>query len=296
VDQAALIQPDANGAGKFSTNHLPKASIQLVSSHNDGNPGAAFHLLRTCFMAQIILPAGRHALMQLAERIADGLERHASSLPLKDVDSAELSGALVQLRQAQTIFTSARTATALAASHLAADVKTLATWLGKARLALILAHGPRWSEAWRDAGFDNGATSVPKQLEARIRLAANVVNFFARKPEFGVPHADVTAMWGRKLHTNVVNRRHILYQLAIECEAARQVRYRAERRLRRRLRELMNLLSVGMPAKDPRWTDLGFKLTRSSRSTRLLPGSEFSSAAFVAAARSHVSMNAAVAA
>jgi hypothetical protein len=226
-------------------------------------------------MPQNTLPSWIYDLMQLAGNMATGLERHGSWLRMTQTKPAEFREALDHLRGSENAFASLRSAKAAAGKWMNAADKALTEWLAKARLAVMLARGVQWSETWLEAGFTHRRTNLPKAIVPRIELARRVVDFFARNPEFGVPHANVTASHGRKACHDAIGARQVRRQLTSECATAKSVRDAAERNLRRKMRGVVLLLSAGLQPTDPRWLDFGLNQprARSSKRCTLIPDS-----------------------
>ena len=149
----------------------------------------------------------------------------------------------------------------------AAD-QAVSEWLAKARLAVMLARGTKWSESWLDTGFVHRSTDVPKAMAPRIELARRVVDFFARNPQFGVAHAHVTATHGRKAYDDAVGAQRIRRQLVSECSNAKKLRDEAEQNLRRKMGQIVRMLSASIKANDARWFAFGLKQPRTSRLER----------------------------
>lgn len=203
-------------------------------------------------MAQHTLPFGIHALMQLAESIAHGLETNGPWLQTTQTQPAELRTALDNLRESEAAFASLQSEKAAAGRWTNAANKALTDWLAKARLAVMLARGVQWSEAWLEAGFMDRGTSVPKAIGPRIELAWRVIGFLARNPQFGVAHANITASHGRKLYNDIVSARQVRQQLITECHDAKAARDAAERKLRQKMRQIAVLLGVSTKASHTR--------------------------------------------
>ncbi len=222
-------------------------------------------------MTQNTLPSGIHDLMQLAETMAQGLEIHGPWLQMMQTKPSEFREALESLRESETAFASLRSAKTAARKSMNAADGAVTEWLAKARLALLLACGVQWSEAWIDAGFTHRATNVPKATVPRIELARRVIDFFARNPEFGVAHANITATYGRRLYDGAIGAGQVRRQVTTECLNAKNVRDAAERQLRRKMRQVVLILSDSIKSNDPRWHDFGLDQprTRGSKTKRL---------------------------
>jgi hypothetical protein len=219
-------------------------------------------------MAQNTFPSGVHDLMQLAETMAHGLETHGPWLRMTQTDPAEFRSALDVLREREAEFARIRSEKTAARSWMDAVDDALTDWLAKARLAVMLARGMQWSEAWIEAGFTRRATTVPKAIGPRVELARRVVDFFARNPQFGVAHASITASHGRKLYDAIIGAQQLRRQLMIECNHAKTARGAAERKLQRKMRQVVVVLSVSIKTSDPRWVAFGLNQPRGRGSKR----------------------------
>jgi hypothetical protein len=215
-------------------------------------------------MAQNTLPSGVDELVQLAETMAHALERHGPWLRMMKVDAGEFREALETLRRREMAFATLHSEKAAAGKWMSAADQALIEWLGKARLAVMLARGAKWSEAWLDSGFIHGSTDVPKATAPRIELAHKVVDFFARNPQFGVAHANVTATHGRKAYDDAVSAHRVRKQLVSECGNAKKLRNEAEQDLRRKMGQVVFMLGESIKPNDARW--LAFGLNQPSNS------------------------------
>ena len=216
-------------------------------------------------MARNAFPFGVHELMQLGDTMADALERHGSWLRVMEMDATELREAIETLRKNETAFVTLRSEKAAAGKWVNAADQTMIEWLGKARLAVMLARGTKWSETWLDAGFIHRSTDLPKALAPRIELARRVVDFFARNPQFGVAHAKVTATHGRKAYDDAVGAQRIRRQLISECLNAKKLRDAAEQDLRRKMGQIVRMLGASIKPNDARWFAFGLDQPKTAR-------------------------------
>jgi hypothetical protein len=214
------------------------------------------------FMAQNTLPSDADELMQMAETMANGLERHGQWLRTMEMQAVEFRETLETLRRNQAAFSTFRNEKAAAGKWVSAADEAITEWLGKARLAVMLARGQKWSVAWLDAGFAHGSTDVPKAMAPRIELTQKAVDFFARNPQFGVAHANVTATYGRKVYENAVSAQRVRQQLVSECINAKRIRDEAEQDLRRKMGRVVRMLSASIKPNDARWFAFGLKQPR----------------------------------
>jgi hypothetical protein len=72
-------------------------------------------------------------------------------------EPADFRQALNRLRESETAFAILRSTKATAGKWVNAADQALTEWLAKARLALMLARGMRWSETWLDRWVHSSA-------------------------------------------------------------------------------------------------------------------------------------------
>ena len=202
-------------------------------------------------------------LLRSAEGMANGLAVHGPWLGLNGIPVEQFRSQMQQLEAAEAKFRDAREAKLMAAKRAAVADKALQTWLTKARLVVMLARGPRWSDVWNNTGFANSRACVPKRSEARIELARNLITFFARHPEFGVAFADVTAARGRTIYERFVQNIEFQQVMTQDCRAAREQRDGAECALREMMRQIVAGLNQNIERTDARWTAFGLKPRKS---------------------------------
>jgi hypothetical protein len=198
-------------------------------------------------------------LIAAADRMEPGVAMHGPWLGLSNIPSERFHLATQRLREAETAFASALSTKVLSGKRVMLADNALKTWLTKARLVILLALGPRWSESWIQTGFTDRKTNIPKKLESRITLARALVSFFARHPEYGVAFAEVTAARGRAIHDRVVQSCEMLQVMENDLASAKQERVAADSALREIMGEVITGLLAAIDRSDPRWRDFGLK-------------------------------------
>ena len=216
-------------------------------------------------MSQNRLPAGIQDLLKRAEKIAQGLIAHGPWIGLNQVTSEQIESAIQQLNEAQESYTNALNDRNLAGKRVAMADKALKSWLGKARLTVMLARGSRWSESWIHTGFTHRRTDIPKRAESRIALGRALISFFARHPEFNVPFASVTAAHGRSVYDRLTQSQQMLHVFTIDCRNAMHRRDNSRNALADLIHQTIGLLEVMLNNSDPRWADFGLAPRRSRR-------------------------------
>jgi hypothetical protein len=208
-------------------------------------------------MGHITLSSGINDLLLLAERVASGLETHGPWLGMTQVPAGEFRRILDETGKAETAWSVSWTAKGYSRTRMAAADETLAGWLAKARLVVMLARGAKWSERWIETGFTHRRMNVPRRIDLRIRLAQRLVVFLALQPDFGVPFAEVTAARGRSIYERTIQARAALEVATTDCMMKKRQRDAAERVLRRTMRQVIRILGSMIAPTDPRWLDFG---------------------------------------
>ena len=213
-------------------------------------------------MAANTLPSGIGDLFVLAGRMEEGLETYGPWLLKGAITAEDFSELLTTTREAEAAFAGARAKKATAAKRFAAADLALTSWLAKARLVLMLALGSKWSESWLATGFTHRGTNVPKRIGPRIELARRLTGFFAEHPEYEVRFASVTEAEARALHQKVTAEQAEVRLTSAKAAAKKGLRDRAEKRLRRKMHNLVGTLSVVLAKNDPRWLAFGLNRPR----------------------------------
>jgi hypothetical protein len=216
-------------------------------------------------MPKNCLPSGIQNSIERAAQIAHALAAHGPWIGLNQIAPEQFESAIENLKTAQETYANAQTAKNLAAKRVMMADKTLKSWLGKARLVVMLARGSRWSESWIHTGFTDQRTHVPKRAESRVTLGRALVSFFARHPEFNVPFANVTAAHGRAIYDRLVQSQQMLHVLNVDYRNALQQRESCRGALSDLIRQTVALLEVTLNHSDPRWADFGLRPRRSRR-------------------------------
>jgi hypothetical protein len=204
-----------------------------------------------------MLPTGTDNLLQFSARILTGIDSHGRWIGLGTHSADDLRLKIGRLEQSQAAVDISRNTKILATNRLGLADKVLKTWLEKSRLVVMLACGPRWSESWVATGFTDRRTRVRRSMDDRISLARKLVSFFARRPEFGVNFAEVTAARGRAIYERVLQSCQMLQLAKNDFVLTKGQRAAAENDLRNGLRRLISSLKVQLDGSDARWADFG---------------------------------------
>jgi hypothetical protein len=202
-----------------------------------------------------MLPRSANDLLQFGAQFARAIESHRHDLPLGEVAS-NLYPMLEQLRNRIDDLVSANSTRQMSTQRLVLSNKALEDWLAKARLVITLARAAR-PDASAQSGFADRTFRIPRRLSDRIAVARSLVSFFARRPEFGVAFAEVTAAKGRALYERVVQSGEMLQLAKSDCELIRQQQTAIATEMRQILRRAVSLLKTQLNGSDVRRTDFG---------------------------------------
>jgi hypothetical protein len=211
-------------------------------------------------MASNQLPKGLDPLLTLGEDLADGLHAHETKVGVKLNPEAAVRAGTAALRAAEARLQTAR-----------ADRKTLVTaqtvadsngraFLGKARKAIALHLGDRWSAAWLPTGFPNQSTAVPDTLPARQELLAKLKAHFTATPAHQLPDQGVTAAQADALFQALSDARAADAEKEADVGTKKLARDTAEAALRTRLSNAMAELGQLLASDDPRWQAFGLNM------------------------------------
>jgi len=130
-------------------------------------------------------------------------------------------------------------------------------FITQAKKPLAFHLGEDWSEKWIMAGLKNGTTQVPKTLEGRETLLADLAAYFAKHPGHEVVGFGVTAARARQLYLALAGARAAVEAQKDGQKAARSARDKAITTLRKRIRATISELDLQLEADSPVWASLG---------------------------------------
>lgn len=203
------------------------------------------------------LPSALNDLLSLAEHVASGLEMHGPWLGMTQIPLSEFRRVLDETKQAEFRWSAADNARVYSEGRMAKADDDIMAWLAKARLAVMLARGERWSPQWIETGFIHRAGIVPKRIEARILLARRLVNFLSLHPEYGVSFAGVTAARGRSIYERAIQARAALDLATTDSVLKKRLRNAAKRVLRSAIYQVTRALDSAIAPNDARWLEFG---------------------------------------
>lgn len=211
-------------------------------------------------MASNPTPDNPDILRALADRMADGCHLHEVTLNIKQNTEATMRAAITGLADAETLVGLKKQAVAQKYALLqAADEAGIQT-ITACQLRLKQKLGQRWSADWEPTGFPDQSTGVPRQQDPRFTLLQALKNYFTAVPanesaEMGATAADCDAAW-----TALSNARQAVANAESAQTTAFSTRTTATDTLRKRVRGLIDELTILLAADDPRWEDFGLTI------------------------------------
>ncbi len=211
-------------------------------------------------MASNPTPENPDVLRALADRMADGCHQHEVAINIKQNTEAVIRAAIAALSQAETDLGLKKQATANAYAALAAADEGGFAMLMDCKLRLAQKYGQRWSADWEPTGFPDQSTQVPTTQDKRFTLLDALKNYFTAKPadesaDMGATAALCTAQW-----TTISNARQAVANAESAQTTAFNTRTVVTDGLRKRVRGLIDELTLLLAEDDPRWEDFGLNI------------------------------------
>lgn len=167
---------------------------------------------------------------------------------------------ITALRAAEKTFQTARSdRKTLVTAQTVADSNGKA-FLGKARKAIAIHLGDRWSAAWLPTGFPNQSTAVPDTMPARQEWLAKLKDHFTDTPEHQLSDKGVTAAQAGALFQALSDARAAVSEKDTDVGKKKLPRDAAEANLRTRLSNAIAELGQLIAEDDPRWHAFGLNL------------------------------------
>ncbi|MFZ2280128.1 MAG: fibronectin type III domain-containing protein [Prosthecobacter sp.] len=129
--------------------------------------------------------------------------------------------------------------------------------LSHCRLRLTALFGHGFNEQWEAAGFPDRSTMVPEVFAKRLALLAQLAAHFTANPLHESQDMRATAAICEVTHESLSRVREAVDHHKSVLEAAVQKKNAALKRLRQRLRSLIEELGQLLPADDGRWRRFG---------------------------------------
>jgi hypothetical protein len=211
-------------------------------------------------MASNPTPDNPDILRALGDRMADGCHLHEVAIGIKQNTEAVMRAAITGLADAETQAGLKKQAVAQKYDLLqAADEAGIAT-ITACQLRLKQKLGQRWSADWEPTGFPDQSTGLPRQQDARFTLLQALKNYFTVVPanesaDMGATAAACDAAWAALSTAR---------QAVANAESAQTLAFTARTAatdtLRKRVRGLIDELTLLLAPDDAKWEDFGLSI------------------------------------
>jgi len=211
-------------------------------------------------MASNPTPDSPDVLRALCVRMAAGCAMHEVALGIKQNTQAVMLAANATLSAAETALGLRKQEVSAAYDALQTADNAGFSMLTDCKLRLAKLYGQRWNANWEPTGFPDGSTAIPDDFATRLTLLDSLKNYFTAKPadesvDMGATAALCLAQW------NAINAAQADVDQAESAQTAGfNTRANAVDALRKRVRGLIEELTILLPADDPRWEDFGLNI------------------------------------
>lgn len=211
-------------------------------------------------MASNPTPDDPDVIRALCVRMAAGCATHEVLLNIKQNTQAVMLAANAALSAAETTLGLRKQSVSAAYEALEAAHTAGLSMLTDCKLRLAKLYGQRWNANWEPTGFPSGSTAIPDDYPTRLTLLDALKNYFTAKPadesvDMGATAALCLAQW-TAINTAQAN----VDQADSALTTAFNLRANAVDALRKRVRGLIDELTILLPADDARWEDFGLNI------------------------------------
>ena len=205
------------------------------------------------------LPDTLNLLTSLAESAANGAKRHGAAIGLQQNTETAIRADLDALLGTIHIYGTNRAASAKETGKQSTACAEGRTWLLMARDNFKTFLGNRPGKQWVGAGWPDHSIAVPKRAgDIELRLE-HVARFLTDNPARGVAAMNLTAARATALAKALLGARGSRNRQKSARVQSKQDRNAAERKLRRRLRGLIEELTQLLDPRAPEWRAFGLR-------------------------------------
>jgi len=209
-------------------------------------------------MATNPIPNGLDELLALAEDAADGAQTHEVAIGLKQCTEATIRADLSSAKTKRDAHAAAVADKPALATTVRVEDSNGKAIIGITRDVLIPRLGGQWSQQWADTGFPNQSLAVPKTQGERQTLLGSLQTYFVNNPTHEVAALGVTAAALGAQFTALSDARSAFNGATANIGQLMDVRDLAVIQLKKRLRALIDELTLLLDKNDPRWYAFGF--------------------------------------
>lgn len=209
-------------------------------------------------MAVNPIPNALDEILALAEDAADGAHAHEVAIGLKQSTEATIRADLGDAKTKRDAHAAAVADKPALATTVRVEDSNGKALIGITRDVLIPRLGSQWSQAWADTGFPNQSLAVPKTQAERQTLLGSLQTYFINNPTHEVAALGVTAAAAGTRFTALSDARSAFNGATANIGQLKDVRDLAVIQLKKRLRALIDELTLLLDKNDPRWYAFGF--------------------------------------
>lgn len=208
-------------------------------------------------MAQNRVPQALPALFTAADDMIDGLNAHQDEIGIKQNRATALAAILATARTAGGAFATvkaAKPATTTASTVADSNVKA---FIGTAADVLRPVLGAKWSPAWAEAGYQNGAIAIPGTVAERQEHVRKLGAYLTAHPAQENTPLQITAARAQTLFGALRDARATVYENIVLSGQKKYERELKIAALRAAMRGLIDELTQLIADNDPRWLAFG---------------------------------------
>ena len=209
------------------------------------------------YMAGNPVPRDDDQMEIMAEKIAAGLHTLGGPLGILSTTEGMVRTAITGCQTSVTEAGVAKDEKQMAADALQATDRVAIEFLGSCRNVLANFLGNRWSSSWEPTGFPDESTAVPRSLDKRLSLCAQMQTYFTANPTREVIAMNVTAAQAGLVHTALKEHMKTLDEKLTAVDAKLKARAAAYRALGKILHSFINDLPKFLADDDGRWYTFG---------------------------------------
>ena len=211
-------------------------------------------------MASNHIPKNSAQFIGLGRKMHGGVVKLGTVIPVTMVTAAQLKSELDAFIVVDTGFNAARSTRLVVSEVFQAEMEKVYEWLLAVSNTLASRFGTRWSTEWAQAGFVNGSTGIPGNVEDRLGLVLSLVTFFTKNPSYEVPTMDQTAAFGTTLEADALAKQKVVTTAEVALGTAGDNWTAAYETLAESMRGLIKNLEGKLPKDDPRWLEFGLNM------------------------------------
>jgi len=209
-------------------------------------------------MAVNPIPNALSDLFALAEDAADGAHTHEVAIGLKQCTEATIRFDLGNVKTKRDLHAAQVAAKPALATTVRVQDSNGKALIGITRDVLVPRLGATWSQQWAGTGFPNQSLAVPKEQGVRQTLLETLQTYFTNNPTHEVAALGVTAAALGAQFTALSDARSAFSGATATIGQLMGDRDVFVIQLKKRLRALIDELTLLLGPNDPRWYAFGF--------------------------------------